>query len=76
MWKIEFNPKNKRYYLINSDTEESRIVPALTQHEIEIGRYQQYYDKAHVMREYLNGEDVYHTRIVNGRKFIYKIGRK
>lgn len=75
MWDVVFNSENGRYYLSNSETGEKRIVPMLTVREIKIDRYQQYYDKAYVRAAYLNGEDVYHTRVVNGRKFIYKMSK-
>ena len=68
MWSIEY--KDGRYYLINSETNERRVMPVLTEDEIKSGR--KYYDKAYVMCEYLNGNTVYHTRVVNGRKFMYK----
>ena len=69
MWKVEYNRKNGRYYLVNGNTSERRIVPAL----IETKRYQQYYDKAHVACEYLNGHTVYHIRIVSGKKVMYRM---
>lgn len=75
MWEVEFNHQNNRYYLHNTETTEKRIVPKLTYRELELKRYQQYYDKAHVMAEYLNGMTVYHTRIVNGKKYMYKMTR-
>lgn len=75
MWKVEFNPKNKRYYLHDTKSGKKRIVPKITPHEIEIERYQQYYDKAYVKAEYLNNQPVYHTRVVNGKKYMYKMLR-
>lgn len=76
MWKIEFNPKNKRYYLLDTETGKKRIVPRLTPREIEANRYQRYYDKARAQADYLNNKPVYHTRVVNSKEYMYKMCRK
>jgi len=71
-WKVEYNYEDRFYYLLNIETNKSIKVQKLTEFEISEKEYQRYYDKVYTACQIANGNTVYLTRRVNGKKFIYK----